>query len=301
MVNNYKYRDPLIRKNPTKTNIAFVGDSVTWGFGTTNEKTTYPNTFEDIYNHSSSKQILVNNFGTPGYNFDQEYLLIKEKILPEYQPDVIVWNLNVNDIWESNYSCLFTFKDNQWTQISARKNIHYWYGIIKTYFPKIIVDSRLFDFLWQQVNKKLTNYYGGGNYTFGCSTANFTLSVKQQIINKLDFFITDLNNEFQKRNIKLIVTIVPYQELLDSDLSYSQINPDYFALENYLSANNSVNFLDFNQSVPKTKNNINPADEYFLDGSNDTAQKGWRHPNQKMYDLMAKALVEYLKQNQLTL
>jgi hypothetical protein len=295
--NDKNYISPIKPKDTAKTNIAFVGDSVTWSFGAKNNNTTYPKTFEGLYNSFSTKDTLVNNFGVPGYNFDQEYLLIKEKILPEYQPNIVVWNLNVNDVIGSNYSCLFILKNNQWTRISARRNLYYWYGAFKTFRSPLFATSKVFSYFWYQINNFISPLIVKHNQTFGCTSHDFNQSTQEQIVSKLDYFIKDLSEELQKKDIKLIITLVPYQQSLDNQETVNQIASEYFILKKYLDTNSSINFIDFNESLPKTK--LNPADEYFLDSSADVGQRGWRHPNQKMYDLMALTLKNYVKENKL--
>ncbi|HBP51365.1 MAG: hypothetical protein US68_C0012G0039 [Candidatus Shapirobacteria bacterium GW2011_GWE1_38_10] len=295
--NDKNYRNPTKPKDPTKTNIAFVGDSVTWSFGSKDDNTSYPKSFENISNKSVGNKIIVNNFGIPGYNFDQEYLLIKEKILPEYQPDFVIWNLNVNDVIGSNYSCLFTLKDNQWIRISARRNLYYWYGALKTFRSPLFTTSKLVSYFWYQINSFISPLIVKHNQTFGCSSLDFNQPVQEQIISKLDYFIKDLNTEFKKNDIKLIITLVPYQQSLDNQGTVDQIAPEYFILKKYLNFNNSINFIDYNELLPKTK--LNPANEYFLDSSEDIGERGWRHPNQKTYDLMAIILKNYVQKNKL--
>ena len=38
--------------------------------------------------------------GVPGYGVGQTYLYVTEEIIPKYSPDLIVWRLNVNDLWD---------------------------------------------------------------------------------------------------------------------------------------------------------------------------------------------------------
>lgn len=293
------YRNPLKVKDSTKTNIAFVGDSVTWGVGVA-PNYTYPISFEKIFNQNTSgKKVLVNNFAIPAYNLDQEYLLIKEKILPYYQPDIIVWNLNINDFWESNYSCLFAPQGHQWIRISARKNIYYWYGAIKTYFPKFITDSSTFNFIWQSfTNKLMPTNTNGNSFTFTCSTIMVDSQSRKIMIDKLNYFIKDLQNEFQKRGTKLIITLVPFQQFLDQEIPAQEIAPEYSLITQYLDNNKTkLSSINFNDSLPVPKNNLNPAIEYFLDSSIDKAPWGWRHPNQKTYEIMALSLKDYINKH----
>jgi lysophospholipase L1-like esterase len=314
---NFNFYDPSV-----KNKIAMFGDSATWGWGASDD-ITYPITYQKLYNQSHPKEVVtILNFGVPGYGIDQEYILAKNKVL-QYKPSLIVWNINVNDVWDNNYQCLFKPVGNNWQQISGTHSIGYWYGWFRKHLPTTAGNSNLFNFIWQSFYNRVTNSEGDDRFTFGCSNAKPDESVKKITLNRLAVFIADLKKEQEKNNNKLIVTLIPYQQYFDNQSPISNLAPDYFSLKETIK-NSQVNFIDFNEIIlkkldpkfyfkyrlstkqtnnylPKLSAKHNIAQTYFLDGPPDSAPFGWRHPNQKMYDLMAKSLIEYTNKLKLTL
>lgn len=291
--------------NNQKT-VAFVGDSVTWSYGA-NDSTTYPLTFEKTYNQKHKPNVIsVYNYGVPGYGIDQEYILIQDKIQKELKPNLIVWNINVNDIRDNNYMCLYRYQNNQWQKISATHNIGYWYGWLGTNLPSFITDSNLFNYIWQKLFRLITSTTNESLYTFGCSTILRSPDTKKLIVSRLLFFISELEKQLESDNSHLIVTLVPYQKYFDHQVSRKDLDSDYFLIKDTLDTA-SINFFDFNETILnklQTESNFpqqNFSHEYFLDSSIDRNPDGIRHPNQKMYDLMAQTLFEYLQQSKLTL
>lgn len=76
--------------------IAFIGDSITLGFGVSAEET-FVHQFENIANGSKSPRVVqALNFGVDGYNTLQVYELLRTKAL-SFNPDKIVYMVCLND------------------------------------------------------------------------------------------------------------------------------------------------------------------------------------------------------------
>lgn len=75
--------------------IAFIGDSVTFGWGVPFNETT-PKILEDMLNNNKNKKYEVINFGIGNYNTKQELTLLKEKVL-DYNPDMVILGYYIND------------------------------------------------------------------------------------------------------------------------------------------------------------------------------------------------------------
>ncbi len=76
--------------------IAVLGDSVTFGFGVSQEEA-YPKVLEQLLNQGTQTiKYEVMNFGVDGYNTDQEYIQLREKAL-SYSPDIVVLGFIMND------------------------------------------------------------------------------------------------------------------------------------------------------------------------------------------------------------
>ena len=77
--------------------IAFVGDSFTFGFGVNDEET-----FVSLLNkgRNDSNQDFT-NYGIPGTSTDQHYILIKEKILPRNPKEIFLVVYLANDLFDN--------------------------------------------------------------------------------------------------------------------------------------------------------------------------------------------------------
>lgn len=75
---------------------AFVGDSFTFSFGVNDNET-----FIQLLNSQGKQENGYLNFGVPGYSTDQEYLLIKRRVL-HFSPDVILLVVYLgNDLFDN--------------------------------------------------------------------------------------------------------------------------------------------------------------------------------------------------------
>lgn len=91
-INEQGFRGPPIApvKDPAKTRVLVVGDSLVWGFGVEQEDTFIAEM------EAQCQGLEVINFGVSGYSTDQELLLFKEQGKP-LQPDVVVLVVASND------------------------------------------------------------------------------------------------------------------------------------------------------------------------------------------------------------
>ncbi len=76
--------DPVARKGKDGLQIAFVGDSFTFGLGVHDDET-----FVHYLQELSGGALVCRNYAVPGYSTDQEYLLVRERLL-HLEPDVMV-------------------------------------------------------------------------------------------------------------------------------------------------------------------------------------------------------------------
>lgn len=93
-------REYAIPKPADVVRIAAIGDSVTFGWGI-DLVGSYPKILERklqqfTNNSGSNKKVEVMNFGIPGYNGEQKFLLLKEKVLA-YEPDQVIMGWLVDD------------------------------------------------------------------------------------------------------------------------------------------------------------------------------------------------------------
>ncbi|GAX60660.1 hypothetical protein SCALIN_C13_0175 [Candidatus Scalindua japonica] len=84
------------RKEQTGLTYAFVGDSFTFSFGVNDSET-----FIQLLNSRDVNDNFYLNYGIPGYSTDQEYLLIKKRIL-KFSPDVVLLVVYLgNDLFDN--------------------------------------------------------------------------------------------------------------------------------------------------------------------------------------------------------
>lgn len=69
--------------NSDEPRYAVVGDSFVFGFGVNDDET-----FVELLNRAHEGEARFLNFGTPGYSTDQEYLLIRDRVLP-FAPEAV--------------------------------------------------------------------------------------------------------------------------------------------------------------------------------------------------------------------
>ncbi len=95
--NSHGFRNVFNTKNEkTGLRYAFVGDSFTFSFGVNNNET-----FIQLLNAQEKQENVYLNFGVPGYSTDQEYLLIKRRVL-HFSPDVILLVVYLgNDLFDN--------------------------------------------------------------------------------------------------------------------------------------------------------------------------------------------------------
>ncbi|MBE9035768.1 SGNH/GDSL hydrolase family protein [aff. Roholtiella sp. LEGE 12411] len=89
---SYGFRN--LRKDYTKSNLYFIGDSFTWGQWVSEEKT-FPRLIE-----SELKQSVI-NLGVPGYSFAQYETLFND-FIAKYKPNTVILSIVANDL--TNYS-----------------------------------------------------------------------------------------------------------------------------------------------------------------------------------------------------
>jgi lysophospholipase L1-like esterase len=90
-INSDGFRDEPFTTKGKKKRIAFIGDSVTEGFGVEIEDR-YSDRFGSLFNN----EIETLNFGIAGYTTIDELEILKKYIIPS-QPDMVVLQVYFND------------------------------------------------------------------------------------------------------------------------------------------------------------------------------------------------------------
>lgn len=193
-------------KSPSPKRIIMVGDSTTFGHGVEENKT-FPFIVEQQLNNQY-KDVWVDNAGTPGYGLDQEYLYITNELLPKYKPKYLIWNVNLNDMYDSNNECLFRKTSNGYNQISGRFNTLYIKGryllpFYKT-LPTNLQTSRVAELLLNSIPEP---------FTVGCTKSNIV--EEKEFVNKASFLFSHANSLAKAYNTVLFINIVLIQFSFD--------------------------------------------------------------------------------------
>lgn len=134
-INSAGFRDEEIDEKATGFKRMFmVGDSFIYGAGISSNTETLPKLLERYLNQGKTGKgnVKVYNAGISGYGPDQEYRLITRKLIPEYKPDYIFWNLVIpSDLFDASIAsnwpipALYGLKNGQLVEFDARLNWFY--------------------------------------------------------------------------------------------------------------------------------------------------------------------------------
>ncbi len=91
-------KDSNAKQERVRLRYAFVGDSFTFSFGVNDDET-----FIHLLNSQEKQDNVYLNFGVPGYSTDQEYLLIRDRVL-HFSPDVVLLVVYLgNDLLDNEF------------------------------------------------------------------------------------------------------------------------------------------------------------------------------------------------------
>jgi len=223
--------------------ILAFGDSFTFGHGVAYNQT-YPYYLENILKKKYNKNIIVHNAGIPGYSPDQTFIYIKENI-HKLNPDLIIWNIDISDIIESNQLCLFKKQGNSYQQLPAHLNIIYSQGFILKYAPSIIRNSRLLNLFLSAPTLIAKKRW----YTIGCTISDKNMDlVKKGFSQKMNYFFS----EIKEMNTNILITLTPLQFYFDRSINNNHyIFQDYKLLIDTIH-NSGFPFVNSNAEIAKS-------------------------------------------------
>lgn len=248
-VDTHGFREkPSHHETTQALSVVMVGDSFTFGEGVKNNEA-YPFQVEKLL-QENGVNVVVYNAGVAGYGADQEFVYIKDYIIPLYHPTIIVWNFNINDVVDSNEACLFS-KNNtsSYTQLPAWRNTLFLSGFIIKHSPGWLRQTALFD-LALRLPSVITHKE---RYTFGCTFSENTPhgTLTNFMVDKIKYFLSQAQLLARKNNLQIVTTLVPFQLYFDSAIS-NQDCGDYYKLRSILN-NSGLMFLDTNELIAKQR------------------------------------------------
>lgn len=240
----FRYAPEASPAGETKKRILMVGDSFTFGKGVSHEEA-YPARVQSILN-STGVPAEVINAGVPGYGIDQEYRYLMDELIPQQSPDIIVWNLNANDVDDTNKACLYAVRNSTLVPFSGRRNLLYLQGVFARKSPPLFKKSNIFRFLLY-VSNAIT---GSDRFTFGCSApVRGPRDVMYRAFReKLAIYLPSVRTALSKRNATLIVTMMPFEYYFDSHRMNDPIVADYHTIQQTL-ASLSESYIDLNEVI----------------------------------------------------
>ncbi|MFZ5534682.1 MAG: SGNH/GDSL hydrolase family protein [Patescibacteria group bacterium] len=240
----FRYAPEASPAGETKMRILMVGDSFTFGKGVSHEEA-YPARVQSILNSTGIPAEVV-NAGVPGYGIDQEYRYLTDELIPQQSPDIIVWNLNANDVDDTNKACLYAVRSSTLVPFSGRRNLLYLQGVFAKKSPPMFKKSNIFRFLLYTSNAII----GSDRFTFGCSAP---IRGSREVMyrafrEKLAIYLPRVRAALSKRNAKLIITMMPFEYYFDPRRTNDPIIADYHAIQQTLAALSESN-VDLNEVI----------------------------------------------------
>jgi lysophospholipase L1-like esterase len=109
----YRDREHPIRKPPGTHRTLVLGDSITQGLKIADDREIYTSVLSRQLDLASERSIEVMNFGTSGYNTQQEVETLRDKGLV-YEPDLVILAYCVNDTRVDSGGIFYALKHLQW-------------------------------------------------------------------------------------------------------------------------------------------------------------------------------------------
>jgi hypothetical protein len=213
-----------------------------------NDNETFSSVTQKILD-SRSIPIDIINAGVPGYGPDQTYVYILQTI-STYKPDTIVWFINVNDIRDSNYACLYTKNVfGNYVRLPIYLQTLYLQGMIVKKSPDFIRTSPIINIAMQSLQ------HGPERRTIGCTLDESDPRILSRGIDKLRYFMDSLAPIAQTYHTNIRYILLPAEYYFSASLSLNN-SPEmntYKELRTLLAAKDT-SFIDMNERFAKLLN-----------------------------------------------
>jgi lysophospholipase L1-like esterase len=261
--------------------IMVVGDSYTYGHGVNDNETV--TAFLQQKLKESGIQVNVINAGVQGYNPPQEYLYLKKEIIPRFKPQLIIWNISVNDLEDMKDKSLFFFSDHHLIALPAWLQGIYIEGLLQKTIGRFFNHSLAYNLLLSTLDH------------FG-PIIIFHHPTYEENFRKIRVMVQDIS----KQHPNMLVTYIPAQWYfvdnfamdLKSDLERQKVMLDSLS-------QNSSYFLDGNEAITvleKQKDKdvvVDPS--LFLDETGDLHTRyGYKHLSVHGNEQFAVILHDYI-------
>lgn len=268
--------------------IIAVGDSFTYGFGVKHHET-FSAILEKLL-YKKNVPAVVYNAGVSGYGPDQEYLSVLS-LLTQHRPDLILWNVNLNDIEDSNQACLILPIGARVVQFPGWLNTLYLQGYIARNFPDI-TSKNIVNLLLYAPNR----ISGKDRFTPGCTNA---LS-SDQIIKKMIFLISSARQKAMRSGGDVLPVLAINQMYLDPRIPQKNHNKQFYEHLGQVLTGIHPDTVDVSSSVKRLfqikQEYVDLSELLFLNKREEEFDRGWRHPNALGHKAYAEALLPVVEQ-----
>ena len=235
-------REYELKKLGNTVRIAVVGDSFVFGFGVELNETMVK-ILESKLNSRLSKKSSINyevmNFGVSAYGTEQEYILIKNKVI-NYSPDIIILAFVPNDFKENVKFNLFDVKNDalimnhhqKITSLLKLRNYISWHShLYSLVYSSIIDNQKLRDFF---IKAKLLNppYKNPDTDFDSLIYLNSKNEEFEYSVNKTLFLLNAINDIAKKNNLEFAIFLVPTREQVDNNKMKDYIKSNNLPFEN---------------------------------------------------------------------
>lgn len=296
----FVHRSGEINISDRPYSIVAVGDSFTYGFGVNSEES-YPATLERLIRQSGQTTI-VHNAGVSGYGIDQEYIYIQQ-IIRNLRPNMIIWNINMNDFFDSNESCLFLKLGNRLVQLPGWLNTLYVQGYLTQHLPIQLLGYNVTNFLLYLPNR----IFGLARMTPICTGLLSAKGIQEKTIR----LVNEANKFAREHGVTLVTTLVPYQWFFNKSayndheeiLFYKDISKALASAEpHFIDVNIEIARLYDQSLLAMREQSSNKMESFDVLGqsteslatllfrSNEDFTFGWRHPNALGHNLFARTI-----------
>lgn len=222
--------------------IVVLGDSIVWG--NTEYKETYPYLTNKLIKEKTNLSAIVLNAGVSGYGTDQQYQFLTKRILSKILPQVIVWNINLNDIQDNIGRPLFDLRDNQLYPIEGWKNGIFIQGLMSKYIYKTPLKKTLL------VNLLLNKIENVNMYQLSFSKDE----QKSWSLSKMALLFEKIKILAKEENIKLVFVISPSQRYVEKLNGWEQEKENFELIKQAIGSN--VPIIDANKAFLDSQNYI---------------------------------------------
>lgn len=260
------------------TKIIVLGDSFVWG--NTSYKETYPYLLKTLIQEQTNQSIDVLNAGVSGYGTDQEYVFLTHRILPSISPQILVWNININDIVDNIDKPLFDLQNNRLDQIEGWRNHLYMQGLASKLLSHTpIHDSSIIDLLLNSfINIKL--------YKLSITDDD----AESWSLTKMGVIFQEVKKLCKEKNIRLIFAISPSQKYVEKLSDWENEAKIFEKIKNLIGYDAEI--VDMNEAFVNFENilltTLTP-ESLFLEESHQSEKGNW-HPNEFGNWIMAKVI-----------